>query len=146
MTAMHIAAGPLNSPWVRANPTSADQPVNNNADPLRADPPTLEWRRRHADAGLRLLKDRSTVNPYMWYLHRCKISTGCATKLGSCPQLNAVTHRSSTPMVHIAGPSSRASSVRPVVHTALHTVSTKVSTAVGRCGSADRFVGESSGQ
>ena len=40
---------------------------------------------------------RSTVNPYIWYLHRCKISTGCATKVGelstgqcSCP-----------PVVHI---------------------------------------------
>ena len=68
---------------------------------------TSDLARRHATdlhGGVR----RSTVNPYIWYLHRCKISTGCATKVGSCPQDRSVAHRWSTSRSTSAGSSTRA--------------------------------------
>ena len=77
---------------------------------------------------LQARSEQSTVNPYIWYLHRCKISTGCATKMGSCPQ----DATSCPPVVHIRIHKSvdvrSAQWIVVGVHRAIHRVVNKSST------------------
>ena len=56
-------------------PTPGDRPIG----PRRADGENPSPTRRR---GLHARSEQSTVNPYIWYLHGCKISTGCATPGG----------------------------------------------------------------